>query len=93
MKKAKTVFDDLGFSKEESASIRLKADLYSKILDLINKQKIRPRELEKIFDVPQPRVSELLSGKISNLSIEKLISYLEKLGVVISVSFKTKKAG
>lgn len=92
MKKIKPVFHDLGFTEEESVSLTLKADLYSKILEIIEKQKIKPRELEKIFDVPQPRVSELLNGKISTLSIEKLISYLERLGVVTCVSFKLKKA-
>ncbi len=92
MKKVKSVFHDLGFSEEESASLTLKADLYGKILEIIEKQKIKPRELEKALDVPQPRVSELLNGKISTLSIEKLISYLEKLGVVASITFKPKRA-
>ncbi len=92
MKKIKPVFHDLGFSEQESASLTFKADLHIKILEIIEKQKTKPRELEKILDVPQPRVSELLNGRISTLSIEKLISYLEKLGVVTSVSFKPKKA-
>lgn len=92
MKKIKSVFHDLGFSEQESNSLTLKADMHSKILEVIEKQKIKARDLEKILDVPQPRISELLNGKISTVSIEKLISYLEKLGVVTSVSFKTKRA-
>jgi predicted XRE-type DNA-binding protein len=92
MKKIKSVFHDLGFSEQESNSLTLKADMHSKILEVVGKQKIKPRDLEKILDVPQPRISELLNGKISTVSIEKLISYLEKLGVVTSVSFKTKRA-
>lgn len=92
MKKIKSVFHDLGFSEQESNSLTLKADMLSKILEVVEKQKIKPRDLEKILDVPQPRISELLNGKISTVSIEKLISYLEKLGVVTSVSFKAKRA-
>ncbi len=92
MKKNKSVFHDLGFSEQESNSLTLKAEMLSKILEIVEKQKIKPRELEKVLDVPQPRVSELLNGKISTVSIEKLISYLEKLGVVTSVSFKIKRA-
>ncbi len=92
MKKIKSVFHDLGFSEQESNSLTLKADMHSKILEVVEKQKIKARDLEKILDVPQPRISELLNGKISTVSIEKLISYLEKLGVVTSVSFKTKRA-
>jgi predicted XRE-type DNA-binding protein len=93
MKKEKSVFQDLGFSKSETVALAFKADLYSKILTVIKVRKISARELEKILDVPQPRVSELLNGKLSGMSIEKLLTYLEKLGVVTSASFKAQKVG
>ena len=92
MKKIKPVFHDLGFSEQESLALTVKADLYTKLLDVVGKQKLKPRDLEKLLDVPQPRVSELLRGKLSSLSIEKLLSYLEKMGIETSVSFKPKKA-
>jgi predicted XRE-type DNA-binding protein len=92
MKRNKSVFSDLGFNEQEALALTVKADLYGKILDVVEKQKIKPRELEKILDVPQPRVSELLNGKMSSLSIEKLLSYLEKIGVEASVSFRKKRA-
>jgi predicted XRE-type DNA-binding protein len=92
MKKNKSVFSDLGFNEQEALALTVKADLYGKILDVVEKKKIKPRELEKMLDVPQPRVSELLNGKMSSLSIEKLLSYLEKMGVEASVSFKNKRA-
>ncbi len=93
MKKEKSVFEDLGFSASESLALTLKADIYAKILTIVRAKKIPPRELEKILDVPQPRVSELLNGKLSNMSIEKLLNFLEKLGVLASLSYKARKAG
>ena len=93
MKKNKSIFHDLGFNEQESLSLTFKADLYTKILDIVDKQSLKPRDLEKILDVPQPRVSELLRGKLSSLSIEKLISYLELMGVQTTPTFKTKRAG
>jgi predicted XRE-type DNA-binding protein len=92
MKKEKSVFHDLGFSKSEGVALTFKANLYSKILDVIKSKKISARELEKMLDVPQPRVSELLNGKLSGVSIEKLLTYLEKLGIATSASFKAQKA-
>jgi predicted XRE-type DNA-binding protein len=80
------VIDDLGFSPEEAAVIKLKASLHAEIMRLVEKRKLKARELEKILDQPQPRVSELLSGKISNMSAEKLVGYLSRLGVEIKVS-------
>jgi predicted XRE-type DNA-binding protein len=92
MKKNRSVFYDLGFDDDESMALTFKAGIYVKILEVVEKKKIKPRELEKMLNVPQPRVSELLSGKISSLSIEKLLFYLEKMGVEASVSFKHKRA-
>ena len=92
MKKNRSVFNDMGFNEQEALALTIKADLYGKILDVVEKQKIKPRDLEKMLDVPQPRVSELLNGKMSSLSIEKLISYLEKMGIEASVSFRNKRA-
>ncbi len=92
MKRQKTVFHDLGLSDQESMALALKADIYAKILDVIAKRKLKARELERILDVPQPRVSELLNSKLSSTSIEKLLNYLERLGVAASISFKQEKA-
>jgi predicted XRE-type DNA-binding protein len=93
MKTSKSVFGDMGFNEQEAMTLKVKADLHGKILDVVEKRRIRPRDLEKILDVPQPRVSELLRGKMSSFSIEKLLSYLEKMGIEASVSFKNRKAG
>jgi len=84
------VIDDLGFSPEEAAAIKLKASLHAEILRLVEKRKLKSRQLEKILDQPQPRISELLNGKISKVSAEKLVGYLSRLGVEIKVS--TRKA-
>jgi len=46
--------------EQELLELKLKADLHQDILKLIKKKKLTPRQLEKLFDIPQPRVSELL---------------------------------
>ncbi len=80
------VLDDLGFSAEEAAAIKLKASLHAEIVRVVEKRKLKARELEKILDQPQPRISELLNGKISKVSAEKLAGYLSRLGVEIKIS-------
>jgi predicted XRE-type DNA-binding protein len=80
------VIDDLGFSPEEAAAIKLKASLHAEVLRVVEKRKLKARELEKILDQPQPRISELLNGKISKMSAEKLAGYLSRLGVEIKIS-------
>ena len=81
MKKSRSFFKDLGFNEQESRSLTIKANLYGKLFDVVSEKEIKTCDLEKILDVPQPRVSELLNGKMSSLSIEKLLLYLERMGV------------
>jgi predicted XRE-type DNA-binding protein len=80
------VIDDLGFSPEEAAAVKLKASLHAEILRVVKKRKLKARQLEVILDQPQPRISELLGGKISKMSAEKLAGYLSRLGIEIKIT-------
>jgi predicted XRE-type DNA-binding protein len=79
MKRAKSrnVFDDLGFSREEAAGLQIKAELHSKIIRQAKHYK--QAELQKILHEPQPRISDLLRGKIAKFSLETLIDYANAL--------------
>ncbi len=77
---SRNVIDDLGFSPEESAQIKLKTELHSEILRAVEEHGLSARQLEKVLDQPQPRISELLRGKISKMSVDKLTVYLFLLG-------------
>ena len=79
------VLDHLGFSPEQAAALKFKADLYRAIMRYA--KKYSPKELEVIFAEPQPRVSELLNGKIANKSVDKLLGYAGRLGIVPKARF------
>ena len=83
-----SVLDQLNLSAQDRLELKLKADLHQDILKLIRKKKLRPRQLEKLLDVPQPRVSELLRGKLSLLSVSKLLYYAHLLGAEADVKLK-----
>jgi predicted XRE-type DNA-binding protein len=76
-------------SDQDRLELKLKADLHQDILRLIRKKKLTPRQLEKLFDIPQPRVSELLRGKLSLLSVSKLLYYAHLLGAHADVKLKS----
>ncbi len=79
------VLDDLGMSPEEAVVFRFKADLYQAILR--HARRYTPKQLEIILGEVQPRVSELLNGKIANKSVDKLLSYAGRLGLEPRASF------
>jgi predicted XRE-type DNA-binding protein len=79
------VLDDLGFSPEEAVIMKFKAELYQAILR--HARKYTARQLEAILDEAQPRVSELLNGKIANKSVDKLLYYAGRLGIEPKATF------
>ena len=72
------VFDAI-FPPEQAIVVKFKADLYEAILNVA--EQYTPRQLELILHEPQPRVSELLNGKLGQKSLEKLLIYAGKLGI------------
>jgi predicted XRE-type DNA-binding protein len=79
------VLDDLGFSPEQATILKFKADLYLAILKYA--RKYSPKQLQVILAEPQPRVSELLNGKIANKSVDKLLYYAGRLGIEAKARF------
>src|SRR5258707_10318459 len=79
------VLDDLGFSPEQATALKFKSDLYQAILK--HARKYSPKQLQVILAEPQPRASELLSGKISNKSVDKLLYYAGRLGIEAKARF------
>jgi predicted XRE-type DNA-binding protein len=79
------VFDDLGFPPEETAILKFKSDLYTAIMK--HARKYSPKQLEVILAEPQPRVSELLNGRIANKSVDKLLEYAGRLGIEPKAKF------
>jgi predicted XRE-type DNA-binding protein len=85
------VLDDLGFSPEFATALKFKAELYQAILKCA--QKYSQKELQIILKEPQPRVSELLNGKIANKSVDKLLHYAGRLGIEAKASFSQTRRG
>src|SRR5438445_10118483 len=86
------VLDDLGFSPEHATALKFKAELYQAILKCA--RKYSQKDLQAILGEPQPRVSELLNGKIANKSVDKLLYYAGRLDIEVSGKFaEPRKTG
>jgi len=82
------VLEQLGFEPAAALELKLKAQLHQQILKLIRQQKLKRRDLERIWDVPQPRVSEFMRGKLSTLGIAKMLFYARLLGTYAEVKLR-----
>src|ERR1700689_1444364 len=79
------VLDHLGFSQEQATALKFKAELNRAILKYA--QRYTQKDLQVILGEPQPRVSELLNGKIANKSVDKLLYYAGRLGIEAKAKF------
>ena len=73
------------FHRSVQTTLKFKAELYQAILKF--SEKYSQKELQAILGEPQPRVSELLNGKIANKSVDKLLYYAGRLGIEAKAKF------
>jgi predicted XRE-type DNA-binding protein len=81
----RNVFRDIGFSPEKALALKFKAKILIAILDEVKRKKYRQAQLVKVLDEHQPVVSNLLHGKITQMSIDKLLGYADRLGLSLDV--------
>jgi predicted XRE-type DNA-binding protein len=85
-----SVLDELGLDRQAALELKLKAALHQKIVELVKRRRIRARDLERILDIQQPRVSELMRGKLSTLSVARLLLYADLLGAQAEIKLKAR---
>ncbi|MGH7928645.1 MAG: helix-turn-helix domain-containing protein [Candidatus Binatia bacterium] len=85
------VFRDLGFPPGEAQHLIVRSDLMIKVQKLIASRRLTQAEVAKILHVTQPRVSDLLRGRIDLFSTDALIDMLARLGVRVQIVLKTSR--
>lgn len=84
-KQKRSAFDDLGLDKSEAANLKIRAALMRAIEKELDKRCMTQTEAAKLLDITQPRVSDLLRGKIQLFTIDTLITILSKLGKPVAL--------
>jgi len=85
------VFRDLGFRREEAEHLLVRAELMIKVQKLIASRRLKQKDAGKLLRVSQPRVSDLLRGRIDLFSTDALIDMLARLGAHVHLSVKSRR--
>ena len=72
-KSSGNVFQDLGFSAAESASLAIRSGMMIALREPIRHQDWTQERAAKIMRVTQPRISDLVRGRIDRFSVDSLI--------------------
>ena len=84
------VLSDLGFSAAEAENLRIRSAMMRALVAHIRKRDFTQARAAKAFGVSQPRISDLMRGKIRLFSIDNLVILLAAAG--LRVALKIKKA-
>jgi len=85
------VFEDVGFSPEEAENLKIRADLLIDLHEALSKRRMKQSDAAKILGVTQPRVSDLMRGRIELFSIDTLVNMLARLGIKVKVTVKASR--
>lgn len=77
------VFADLGFDAPQATHLRMRSDLMIRLSRLIETRGLTQRQAARLLGVSQPRVSDLVRGKIDRFSIDTLVAMLGRAGVEV----------
>ena len=82
------VVEDLGFDPAESADLALRAYLMAEIRRFIESNDLTQVKAAKFFGIKQPKVSNIINGKVEEISSDYLVGLLAKTGGELRYSFK-----
>ncbi len=86
------IFRDLGFKTEEAENLKLRAMLMVELEKHIKAKGLTQKKAAERLGVTQPRISDLMRGKIDLFSVDTLISMLTHAGLKVDVKVSRSAA-
>lgn len=79
------IWDALEDSPEEAVNMRLRSQLMRKLVERVRSWDISQKEAAKRLGVTQPRLNNLLAGKVSAFSLDALVKLTASAHLVLKV--------
>ena len=87
----RSVWDAIADGLEEAANLKLRSQLMDAIEAYIARQAITQEEAARRLGVPRSRVSELVNGRISKFTIDKLVNMAARVGLATQIKIGQKR--
>ncbi len=75
------VFEDLGFASGEAENLKIRSTLMIAIRQIVEDRGLTQTEAAELFGTTQPRVSDVVRGKIDEFTIDSLVNMLSRAGI------------
>ena len=83
--KFESIWDAIENTPEESENMKLRSTLMMALKNHLTRTEMSQAEAAKLFGVTQPRVSDLLRGKINLFSLDALVNMATAAGLHIEI--------
>jgi len=84
------VFADLGFGPQESQNLLLRSQTMIALVQWFNASGLTQAAAAKTLGVTQPRLNQLLKGKIEIFSLDALVNMATSAGMRVGLSIRPK---
>ena len=88
----KSVRDAIEDDPAQAANMKHRSTLMMAISEHVKTKGLNQTEAAKLFAVSQPRISDLMRGKIGMFSIDTLVAMLAAAGIGIDIRVRTTRA-
>jgi predicted XRE-type DNA-binding protein len=84
-KGSENVFVDCGFPPPEAENLRIRAKMMMAVTGDIQERKITQSRAARVMGISQPRISDLVRGKIGLFTIDTLVNMVTAAGLKVDV--------
>ena len=84
-KRFESVWDGIADTPQEAESMKLRSALMMELCRHLDESGLSQSEAAKLFGVAQPRVSDLVRGKIDRFSLDTLVDMVAAAGMHVEL--------
>jgi len=84
--KYNSVWDALETNPVEAANLKLRSNLMMEISAFVKKEQLTQAEAAKKLGTTQPRLNDILKGKIDKCTVDRLVNMLAEVGYRVRLS-------
>ena len=84
----RNAWDAIADTPEEAANLKMRSQLMDVIEAYIEREHISQAQAAERLGVPRSRVSELVNGKISKFTIDKLVNMATRVGLTATLTVR-----
>jgi len=91
-KRFASVWDAIENSASEAASMKLRAELANEIIERMHARKLTQAKAAELTGVTQPRISDLMRGRLNLFSLDSLVDIADRIGLRTRMVVSPKRA-